>query len=355
MDAGICLETAMQNVRPVRTGQANGTKAEESGQTQEFQQLLTRQTQTTASCQTSEKKQQAGTQEQEQQAPEQLETLAQLAMALCFPQAEQTIVENTEPAATPTGAAGLTGLALQAGQMVAQESGQQNTAAPVVQTGEPFVTDPAPVAEPAVQASPELTASDAEESLLQQGETGTGEQSGSAALPEAEVISSSWHTALFGELEQAPVRVGDAPVDMTRPAQQVEQQLNLRLQSALERGSDQLTIRLDPAELGTVVAKFTTTPEGVLHVVLHAESEQTARILQEHAPALGLLLQENSQSQVQVQVTQPQQEQTGWQQDGQNGGQQQRQHNRREPDRKESESFLHQLRLGLVQQSVQSV
>ena len=68
------------------------------------------------------------------------------------------------------------------------------------------------------------------------------------------------------------------------------------------------------------------------------------------------MLQDSSHSEVRVEVPQPQQEQTPWQQPDQNGGQQQQQQQRQQnAPRRETESFLHQLRLGLVQMETQAV
>lgn len=164
------------------------------------------------------------------------------------------------------------------------------------------------------------------------------------------VTVQGWQTPLFGELEAAPVRVGDAPVDMTAPTQEVEANLAQTIHRGLEEGSEYLEIKLKPDNLGTVVAEFTRTPEGALHVVLHAESEQTAKLLGDHASALGLLLQDSSNGQVRIEVAQPQEHQEAWQQFNQNGGQQQSQQQpQRHTPEPETEAFLQQLRLGLVQ------
>lgn len=164
------------------------------------------------------------------------------------------------------------------------------------------------------------------------------------------VTVQGWQTPLFGELEAAPVRVGDAPVDMTAPTQEVEANLAQTIHKGVEEGSEYLEIKLKPDHLGTVVAEFTRTPEGALHVVLHAESEQTAKLLGDHASALGLLLQDSSNGQVRIEVAQPQQHQEAWQQFNQNGGQQQSQQQpQRHAPEPETEAFLQQLRLGLVQ------
>lgn len=168
---------------------------------------------------------------------------------------------------------------------------------------------------------------------------------------------SSWQTPLFQDVEATPVRVGDAEVDMTAPAQEVENKLGDMLKTALQQGEQRLEIKLTPANLGTVVAEFTRSPEGILHVVLHAENEQTARLLSDHASSLGMLLQENTNSQVRVEVPQPQQSQSMWQQpdDQQQQQHQQQQQQQQHTPRQEAETFLHQLRLGLVENQTEAV
>ena len=163
-------------------------------------------------------------------------------------------------------------------------------------------------------------------------------------------------TPLFQKTEAVPVRVGDAEVDMTAPSQQVEKSLTSVLKSALDQGDQRVEIKLSPANLGTVVAEFTRTPQGVLHVVLHAETEQTAKLLGDHASSLGLMLQDSNRGEVRVEVPQPQQGQQLWQQNEENSQrQQQQQQQRQNTPRQESESFLHQLRLGLVGMEARAV
>lgn len=174
-----------------------------------------------------------------------------------------------------------------------------------------------------------------------------------------DVTVESFQTPLFQNVEAAPVRVGDGEaVDMTAPAQEVDQSLGDVLKTALDQGEQHLEIKLSPANLGTVTAEFTRTPEGVLHVVLHAETEQTARLLSDHASSLGLILQDSTRGEVRIQVAQPQENQSAWQHPDQDGGQQQQQQShqqQRNTPRQEAETFLHQLRLGLVQRETDAV
>lgn len=171
------------------------------------------------------------------------------------------------------------------------------------------------------------------------------------------VVVNQWQTPLFREVEATPVRVGDAQVDMTAPAQEVQNALGDALKGAVDQGEQRLEIQLSPANLGTVVAEFTRSPEGALHVVLRAETQQTAKLLSDHALALSLMLQDSSHGEVRIEVPQPQQNQSPWQQPDQDGGhqQQQQQQQQQHAPRQEAESFLHQLRLGLVQMDSEAV
>ena len=236
----------------------------------------------------------------------------------------------------------------------AQSEGQpvQPVFTETVSGGEPQTVLPQQTAEAVTPAGGQA---DVAEDLSQQLMQSDPRQNRSQATEDAAV--QSWSTPLFRDVEAAPVRVGDASVDMTAPAQNVEKTLTSALKSAAEQGDQFLEIRLSPNNLGNVVAEFIRSPEGALHVVLRAETEQAAKLLSNHASALSLMLQDNIHSEVRVEVPQPQQEQNLWQQPDQNGGQQQQQQQQRQQNtpRREAESFLHQLRLGLVEMESQAV
>lgn len=171
-------------------------------------------------------------------------------------------------------------------------------------------------------------------------------------------VSGAWETPVFQEAEHMPVKVGETvEIDTTGPAAEVDAKLNQVLAQAAEDGSQHVEITLSPAHLGTVTAEFTRSPEGVLHLVLRAENEHAARLLSEHATTLGLMLQDSTRGEVRVEVPQPNQsQQQPWQQE-QNGGQQQQQQQQqqRQVPRQEAETFLHQLRLGLLQSVPEAV
>ncbi|MGO5022888.1 flagellar hook-length control protein FliK [Lawsonibacter sp. LCP25S3_G6] len=249
---------------------------------------------------------------------------------------------------------------VQAGTVLPQV--QRETAQPQ-QTVQPETTSDVQAAPVSVLQSSETvsqsadTQSTAQENLSQDMTQSAAAQTGSDEGKDVTV--ESFQTPLFQNVEATPVRVGEGEsVDMTAPAQEVEKSLSNILKGALDQGDQHVEIKLNPANLGTVTAEFTRTPEGVLHVVLHAETEQTARLLSDHASTLGLILQDNTHSEVRVQVAQPQENQSAWQHPDQDGGQQQQQSHQqqqRNTPRQEAENFLHQLRLGLLEMETDAV
>ena len=106
-----------------------------------------------------------------------------------------------------------------------------------------------------------------------------------------------------------------------------------------------------------MVVELTRSEGNALHVVLRAESEHTANLLREHLGTLGSMLQNGSQQEVRIEVAHPQESGRSWQQTDQNGGGQngQPQEQHRDPKREEAENFLHQLKLGLLEQETAPV
>ena len=265
------------------------------------------------------------------------------------------LVEGTVPEA----AAGLE-------QMAQQLPAEAVQAAPV-QTPETAAQQPSEVISPKggpVQQSTALPETKVVSAAAEKGGTEALKDLPAAAAPrqkepvETAETAGAWSTALFAETEHMPVKVGEAvTVDTTAPAQETESLLGKALLDAAQDGSQRLEIQLSPANLGSVTVEFIRSPEGALHVVLHAENGQAAHFLNDHAQALGLMLQDTVRGEVRVEVPQPQQGQQLWQQPDQ-GGQQQHQHQQHQqqtPPRQEAEAFLHQLRLGLLQTAPEAV
>ena len=265
------------------------------------------------------------------------------------------------------------GMLTAAGTDIGVTSGTADAAAPVLSDQ----TAVSPTAQPAdtVQADP---AAKTIAPAVQAPEEGTAQQDSSAAGEDGMLAASrdrqngqsdrredvqvtdrtgSWQAPLFRQTEQMPVKVGESvTVDTAAPPAQLEQSLGKALERGLENGEQHLEIRLSPEHLGTVTAAFDRTPEGTLHVVLRAENPEAAKLLEDHAGALGLLLQDGNHGQVRVEVPQPRQDQQSWQQQNQEGGrQQQQQQQQRQAPQQDTEAFLHQLRLGLVDAGTEEI
>lgn len=183
-------------------------------------------------------------------------------------------------------------------------------------------------------------------------EQGAPESGKTVQTEDYEVLSAQTGAAerpLFQETETLPQRVGDAPV-MDTQAEDMDSRLAEKLTKTLLSGEQRLELKLTPEHLGNVVVEMSRTPEGVLHVILHTENEQAARLLSEHSSTLGMMLQNSQQNEVRIEVQQPNQSEQPWQhpdqdggQSGQDGRQQQERRQQTDPER-----FLQQLRLGLT-------
>lgn len=251
---------------------------------------------------------------------------------------------------------------VQAGTALTQEP--QEAVQPIVQQAQTPVSDGQTVEgalpqgfEAAVQSAAVQSETQGDQSQDMTGELPQSAASQTDGDQRTDVTVESFQTPLFRETETVPVQVGEAEtVDMTAPTQEVEKNLGEILKGALDQGDQHVEIKLSPANLGSVTAEFTRTSEGTLHVVLHAETEQAAKLLSDHAANLGALLQESNRGEVRVQVAQPQENQSAWQQPDQDGGrQQQSQQQQRNTPRQEAESFLQQLRLGLIEMDEENV
>ncbi len=165
---------------------------------------------------------------------------------------------------------------------------------------------------------------------------------------EMEVLNSETapEQPVFRNVDAMPVRVGDSTVlDTETP--NFDTNLSQTVQQALDQGTQKIQIQLKPENLGNIVVEMTQDSNGMLHVVLHADNDRAARFLQDHSGALSDLLQSSRSGQVQVEVPSQQSNQESWQPpDQQNSG---GQHRQRQNSRQNTEDFLNQLRLGLLQ------
>lgn len=169
-------------------------------------------------------------------------------------------------------------------------------------------------------------------------------QSNEALQPENAAVGAP--QPLFRETDAVPVKVGEPVADTTRT--DLDEQLTEQVGKALKDGAQQVKLRLNPDNLGTLTIDLTRTQDGALQVVFHTTTEKAADLLSRHADSLSALLQNNSQSTVQVEVRRQEETQQYQQQDQQQDRQQE--HSRRQQDqrRQSGEDFLQQLRLGLV-------
>lgn len=240
----------------------------------------------------------------------------------------------------------------------------QQTVLPKVETELPQTqTQPQTMEQPQVETTPVTTQTAAPttapaeegrmEQPLEQAEVQV-EDGDTARRQEPELDASAVQTdgavkPLFTDTTTMPQRVGDAPVIDTEQAD-MDQQLTGKLTEALSEGSRRVEVRLTPEHLGRVVVEMQQDSDGILQVVLHAETPEAAKLLSQHSDALGLMLQGSQHTEVRVQVQQPQQDQPSQQQPDQNGGRNQGQHQQQEQRRQQADPdrFLQQLRLGLL-------
>lgn len=186
----------------------------------------------------------------------------------------------------------------------------------------------------------------------------SGKQPGTDQKMDVEVtqLQTGGDQKLFQGTEAAPVKVGDGAV-LDTTSEQFDARLSRTIRSIADQGMQKIELKLTPEHLGNVVVELTRSEGSALHVVLRAESEHTANLLREHLGTLGSMLQNGSQQEVRIEVAHPQESGRSWQQTDQNGGGQngQPQEQHRDPKREESENFLHQLKLGLLEQETAPV
>lgn len=163
---------------------------------------------------------------------------------------------------------------------------------------------------------------------------------------------------LFRDVEAAPVKVGEVYDAQPSGETDVAKQLSAGVAQALERGESLVRVRLNPQSLGEVTVELRQSAEGVLHVAITAQNNQTRGLLDRHAGDLQGLLSARGQA-VEVEVQQPQENQQNQNQnqnqqrnyEGQNGhgqGQDGQEERRQRRSHTSGQDFLQQLRLGLI-------
>ncbi|MCI8418010.1 MAG: hypothetical protein HFI33_11050 [Lachnospiraceae bacterium] len=110
-----------------------------------------------------------------------------------------------------------------------------------------------------------------------------------------------------------------------------------------------LTVELEPASLGKLAIRL-TYETGKAVVSIMATNPRTAELLNEKASEIAAILKERTGEETMIYTQQPEREpgQDAQEQNGQGGGQQQERQQSREEKQEHTESFMQQLRLGLV-------
>lgn len=158
---------------------------------------------------------------------------------------------------------------------------------------------------------------------------------------------------LFHDVEAAPVKVGESFDPQL--AQDVNEQIAAQIIPALQQGETRVELQLTPENLGTVKVEITQTENGSLHIAITAENSQTRNMLEKTADNLQNLLASRTQNEVRVEVQRQEESQAqhnnydGHNSQHQQQEQQQQQH--RQQSYEDSLDFLHQLRLGLVDEA----
>lgn len=159
---------------------------------------------------------------------------------------------------------------------------------------------------------------------------------------------------LFRNLQSTPIKVGEVFQDDQVEAEDVNTQLAQQIIPAVEQGQTKVELQLNPETLGSVKVEITQSENGALHVAISAQNSEARNLLSRNADSLQSLLAARSQAPVQVEVQRQEESQQPQQQnyDGHNGAPSQQQQQQKQSEHaKSGEDFLHQLRLGLVDET----
>ena len=168
----------------------------------------------------------------------------------------------------------------------------------------------------------------------------------------AETAQTMQEAPLFEHVEAPVVKVAEVsrpiPLEAENGVEQLGNELNLVVNSA---DANRIEVTLTPENLGKLTVEITRGSDGTLSVVLHTTTERAANLLDRGADGLRQMLAANSEREVQVQVRGSEETQQQFlNPDGQNDqeNRQQQQQNRRRDEQRNTQDFLQQLRLGLV-------
>lgn len=158
---------------------------------------------------------------------------------------------------------------------------------------------------------------------------------------------------VFRNVQSVPIKVGETFSAERTETEDVNSQLAQQIIPAVEQGQTKVEIQLTPETLGSVKVEITQSENGALHVAISAQNSESRNLLAKNADSLQSLLAARSQAPVQVEVQRQEDSQPKDPYNGQNGhpSQNQQQQQRQPEHAKSSEDFLHQLRLGLVDET----
>ena len=168
----------------------------------------------------------------------------------------------------------------------------------------------------------------------------------------AETAQTMQEAPLFEHVEAPVVKVAEVsrpiPLEAEDGVEQLGNELNLVVNSA---DANRVELTLTPENLGKLTVEITRGTDGTLNVVLHTTTERAANLLEKGMDGLRQMLSTNNQREVQVQVRGSEETQQQFlNPDGRNDqeNRQQQQQNRRRDEQRNTQDFLQQLRLGLV-------
>ncbi len=162
---------------------------------------------------------------------------------------------------------------------------------------------------------------------------------------------------LFKDVKATPVKVGEAQT-LDTTSEQFDVNLHKAISQADLQGAEKIVLQLSPSSLGNITVEMSRTPEGALNVILIAENDAAARLINEHSSKLGAMLLNTNAEQVKVEVVQVQEsEQSRYEQQDnpnrQSKGNENRQQNQRQNEQN-PQDFMQRLRLGIEQIQISS-
>ncbi|MBO4915686.1 MAG: flagellar hook-length control protein FliK, partial [Oscillospiraceae bacterium] len=158
----------------------------------------------------------------------------------------------------------------------------------------------------------------------------------------------------LGRTEQPETKVVEAPRPIPLEAEDGVEQLGRELDDIIVNSADadRVEITLTPENLGKLTVEIMRGENGRLEIVLHPSTERAANLLEKNTAGLQNALRPTNQNEVEVQVRPSDESQRQFLdpngQNRQDNRQQQQQQNDRRRDRQDTQDFLQQLRLGLV-------